>query len=305
MSFYSIKDRDVRDRKIEEYLALKKKIKKRNEDEHAQDLNRYEELEETYKPIVESHERMTRDLVEQIRPISEKLAIKKEKDRPIIGAKRRRMMDNNGPITEEFIQRYLTGDNTMDTTYGLRHVNNNFMIGDKPVQFQDDDIVIDGEVYAGTPGLWSLITDVKPTEYTENDYERYMELLHETNVLRHSYDPANNHPRASKSKKWTKLLSKIWEDFQHRGIADDMSEAAYETANEGDGLKIYLQRDGHCFNLKRKGNGMYVTPRPQLSGTRGHDGLFVRVGSNFYDGEGLLLGPRSPFRNIPIVGWLL
>ena len=50
---------------------------------------------------------------------------------------------------------------------------------------------------------------------------------------------------------------------------------------------------------------MYVTPRPQLSGTRGQDGLFVRAGSNLYDGEGLLLGSKSPFRNIPVLGWLL
>ena len=78
MSFYSIKDREVRDRTIEDYLALKNKIQKRNEDDRIGDLNRYEDLEETYKPIVESHERMTRDLVEELRPISEKLAIKGE-----------------------------------------------------------------------------------------------------------------------------------------------------------------------------------------------------------------------------------
>ena len=42
MSFYSIKDRDVRDRAIEDYLALKKKIQKRNEDERIGSLNRYE-----------------------------------------------------------------------------------------------------------------------------------------------------------------------------------------------------------------------------------------------------------------------
>ena len=35
MSFYDIKDRDVRDRTIEEYIALKNKIKKRNNDKHA------------------------------------------------------------------------------------------------------------------------------------------------------------------------------------------------------------------------------------------------------------------------------
>ena len=305
MSFYDIKDRDVRDRRIEEYIELKNKIQKRNEDEHAGNLNRYKELEETYKPIVESHEKMTRDIVEQLQPISQNLAIKKEEERPKIRAKRR-MITKNGSLTENFIHRYMEGDTTLDKSFGLRYENNHFKIGDKTVQFQGNNILVDGEVYVGTPGLWSLIVDERPKGYDNNDFERYKELLHETNVLRREFNSSTNLPRASKSKKWTKLLSHVWTEFKRRDVSDSDSEDEYETASVGgDGLKMYLQRDGHCFNLKRKGNGMYVTPRPQLSGTRGQDGLFVRAGSNLYDGEGLLLGSKSPFRNIPVLGWLL
>ena len=95
MSFYDIKDRDVRDRTIEEYIALKNKIQKRNKDEHAGSLDRYHELEETYKPIVESHAQLTRDIVDQLQPITEKLTIKQEEERPKIGVKRR-MVTKNG-----------------------------------------------------------------------------------------------------------------------------------------------------------------------------------------------------------------
>ena len=35
------------------------------------------------------------------------------------------------------------------------------------------------------------------------------------------------------------------------------------------------------------------------------DGLFVKQGSQIYDGRGLLLGKNSPFKNIPILGLLL
>ena len=217
MSFYSIKDRDVRDREIEDYLALKNKIQKRNEDERIGRLNRYEELEETYKPIVESHAQMTRDIVQELQPISEKLAVKKEAEiRPKIGAKRRLVM-KHGPKTEKFLERYMKGDLELDKMFGFRLENDHFMIGDKAAHFQDDNIVIDGEVYVGTPGLWSLITDVKPKGYTEDDYERYKELLHETNVLRRNYDPDSSYPRSSKSKKWGKVLHQIWEDFKRSG----------------------------------------------------------------------------------------
>ena len=42
----------------------------------------------------------------------------------------------------------------------------------------------------------------------------------------------------------------------------------------------------------------------KLNGVCG-DGLFLKHGSNIYDGRGLLLGKNSPFKNIPILGLLL
>ena len=48
------------------------------------------------------------------------------------------------------------------------------MIGDKQIKIDDDDdIRIDGEMYEGTPGLWSLITSKTPTSYTDYDLHRY------------------------------------------------------------------------------------------------------------------------------------
>ena len=41
------------------------------------------------------------------------------------------------------------------------------MIGDKLIDIVGDNIVMDDEVYIGTPGLWSLITDKTPKEYDE------------------------------------------------------------------------------------------------------------------------------------------
>jgi hypothetical protein len=73
----------------------------------------------------------------------------------------------------------------------------------------------------------------------------------------------------------------------------------------GDGIKMYLQKDGQCFGLQRHGRrGINFTPRPLLAGVHGN-GLYLRAGSSIYNGEGLLLGPQSPFKKIPILGWLL
>ena len=58
-------------------------------------------------------------------------------------------------------------------TFGIRFKNAKFMIGNKIIKIQDDNIVIGNEVYIGAPGLWILITEKNPMEYAEIDYERY------------------------------------------------------------------------------------------------------------------------------------
>ena len=203
------------------------------------------------------------------------------------------------------------------------------MIGNGRVKIDGDDIVIDDEVYDGTAGLWSLITDKIPKGYDERDLERYGELLHETSAMHQHYDPRNKYPRASGSKKWTNILRPIWNEFLVTGIEsdddvrdsldgtriddDDVFHDSSTTDREennkrdgflGDGMKMYLQKDGRCFGIRKNGKGITFTPRPRLAGIRGN-GLYLRVGSSIYDGEGLLLGPRSPFKKIPILGWIL
>ena len=35
------------------------------------------------------------------------------------------------------------------------------------------------------------------------------------------------------------------------------------------------------------------------------DGLFLKHGADISDGAGLLMGKNNPFKNIPVLGWLL
>ena len=72
-----------------------------------------------------------------------------------------------------------------------------------------------------TPGLWALFTERTPKEYTSEDYERYKEHLY---VLYRDCDPRSSYPRANKSKKCTKILLPIWEDFQREGVVSDDEE---------------------------------------------------------------------------------
>ena len=149
----------------------------------------------------------------------------------------------------------------------------------------------------GTSGL--LLTEKIPKTYTKEDYKRYKELLQETNVMYRDYGPECSYPRANRSTKWTNVLRPIWEEFRQKGIVHSDDDEKYLS---GDGL--YLQKNRYCFNVRRNGTGMYLGPRPMLAGLYGN-GLCIRRGSSIYDGEGLLLGQWSPFKKIPILGWIL
>ena len=66
---------------------------------------------------------------------------------------------------------------------------------------------------------------------------------------------------------------------------------------------LYLQKHDKCYRVqKMKGDGLYLAPHPRF--VEG-DGLFLKHGADISDGAGLLMGKNSPFKNIPVLGWLL
>ena len=302
MSFLNIKDPEERDAKIADYLALKKRLQERNMEERSDLVTRQKDLEETYKPIVTSNREMAAEIVKDLFPIKEELKeINENLEKR--GKKRKLLGQDYGPLAKEFFQKYLNANNTVDTTFGIRFVDGKTMMGDEVINIDGDNIVVNGAVFKGTPGLWTLITGPNPKsqDYTREDLERYKEILYETNALYRDYDSDSQYPRANRSKKWKKTLHHIWEEFKRDGIVKEEGEEAYYSA-AGDG--IYVQKNGRCFGVRRVGNGIHLSPRPMIAGIRGN-GLYLRRGVSIYDGRGLLLGSSSPFKNIPILKWIL
>ena len=90
-----------------------------------------------------------------------------------------------------------------------------------------------------------------------------------------------------------------------KGLAGGfMSGAADQVLGKsGDGL--YLFKRGHCIKVDPvKGNGLYLTPHSSKNHAVG-DGLYLKRGGAVHNGEGLILGKNSPFKNVPILGWIL
>ena len=71
----------------------------------------------------------------------------------------------------------------------------------------------------------------------------------------------------------------------------------------GEGL--YLTKGGCVCQVETDGQGLYLKPYEGKRLESYGDGLYLKQGGKLYDGKGLLLGPNSPFANIPILGAIL
>ena len=68
------------------------------------------------------------------------------------------------------------------------------------------------------------------------------------------------------------------------------------------GDHVLLKHD-KCYGVQKcNGDGPYLAPHPRF--VEG-DGMFLKHGEDISDGAGLLIGKNNPFKNIPVLGWLL
>ena len=71
------------------------------------------------------------------------------------------------------------------------------------------------------------------------------------------------------------------------------------------GSGLYLKKGGLVNRVETDGRGLYLSPYKGKGLNSYGDGLYLKQGGSIYDGKGLLLGPNSPFANIPILGAIL
>lgn len=75
------------------------------------------------------------------------------------------------------------------------------------------------------------------------------------------------------------------------------------------GSGLYLKKGGCLCQIESDGKGLYLGPTPSSSGgalTTQGDGLYLRSEGRYHPvGRGLLLGPNSPFKSIPLLNILL
>ena len=252
MSFFDIKDSVERDRIVQDYKKLKQEIRESNENKKRAATELALNLEKRYAPIVRSQKLMSDDIVKELRMQNQDMPeqVKTENEEyDIVKPSKLKLELDTGHLAEEYRRRFSIQDKDIDTEFGINfHENGDAYIGHTPITIQGDDIVIKGKVYHGTKGLWELLGEKREEnftheykEYDEEDRRNYMDILDDTDVLRHNFDPDSTRPRSSASWKWTNILSDLWQKIkkkdEHSSEEEEEEEEEEERPNNSWGLR--------------------------------------------------------------------
>ena len=205
MSFIKIKDPRKREEMIKDLIETRKRIKdnfisrKVGESEYQSGLTKLfkpvtETQKATAKEIIESQKEATKKITGELIPVKEGI-----KELPLKLFNQvfpsiefnERDITNLGSIAVNNLKRYFKRDGG-DTVSGIYDEDGSFKIGSENILIKDNNIIIDGKHYEGTPGLWKLITSKNipdKSEYTIEDFVTYIHIMNQTNTTHHKYNP--------------------------------------------------------------------------------------------------------------------
>ena len=230
MSFIKVKDPRKREELIKDFIETRKRIKDNFVARKVGEAEYQTGLTKLFKPVTETQKATTKEITDAQKAAAEKitkellpikagieglpgalsfptyptLEMTQEQRKKILGSK-----------ASEAFEQYITSEGA-DKVFGIVKKGTNYYIGDKPIKFKDDNIIIDEKEYTGTDGLWELITSKNPQEgiYDEEDFLNYGKILKQTNTIYQNNDPTQNKPKSSSSDKWKQLIRPIWNDIK-------------------------------------------------------------------------------------------
>ena len=278
MSFIKVKDPRKREELIRDFIETRKRIKDNFISRKVGEIEYQTGLTKLFKPVTETQKATATEITDAQKATAEKktgelLPIKEgieelptklfRKIFPSIELKASDII-NLGPLAVNALLQAFTKKN-IDLTFGLYAKNGNFYIGSEPVNIKDNDIKVDDIIFEGTPGFWELVTSKNPNpeNYTEEDLDKYRRLVILTNTAFQDNNPNNNKPKSSRSPKWKKIISPIWEAIkeQQEEEYEEYEEEYTLPSTSGEGLKILpsepnalIDRFDLLFSSKKAGH---------------------------------------------------
>ena len=233
MSFIKVTDPRKREELIKDFIETRKRIKDNFIARKVGEIEYQTGLTKLFKPVTETQKATTKEITDaqkataekftqELLPIKEGIeALPTKEDIEILPTKlfnqiypslefKSSEIMELGPLAVSSLIEAFTKEG-VDKTFGLYAENKKFKIGDKQATIKDNNIIIEGKTYIGTPGLWELITSNNPKIFNEDDYINYRDLLIQTNTIYQGNNPNQNRAKSSGGDKWNKLIKPIWE----------------------------------------------------------------------------------------------
>ena len=226
MSFLNITNPKERDEIVAKYLATVQRLKQRNMKERARDFQTHEAIEQSLEPVTRTTESSTNAITKELLPIKE--GIEKMNANLMQNIQHVPTVKQEEEKEEEFessqinaFQKISKQASAIDIDPYFSIIENekgDYQMGNTLVEITtDDNIIVNGEEFHGTIGLWSLIMFKKPIEdtYSKKDLEQYQRLVDLTNVMSFPNNlRKNSHVKGTY--KWKKIFQKF-EDVLHEG----------------------------------------------------------------------------------------
>ena len=273
MSFIKVTDPRKREELIKDFIETRKRIKDNFIAHKVGEAEYQTGLTKLFKPVTETQKATAKEITDAQKATAEKITselipIKEGLEKipditfptyPAVEMTKEEI-EKLGPIATDALIK-LASKKGIDKSFGLTVKNKKLHIGDKPITIKDNNIIIDGEEYTGTPGLWELIISQNPQEgkYTEDDYLNYINLLVQTNTIYQGDNPKQNRAKSSGGDKWNKLISPVWEHI--RESKKPLKRKRRQQDPTGSGLKILpsdpnalIDRFDLLFSSKKAGH---------------------------------------------------
>ena len=200
---------------MKEINERRKKIYQASKNENIYDANLQTDLTKLYKPLIESNEKILNKIADkELKKIADfsmdTKVSNKSNDKELTE-------DNLGDISSSFLKRYNTRFvNDVRRNFEISKIGNKMVFGKLEVNVDGNDIVVGGEKYKGTNGLWELMTESNaPDEWSsvnDEDLQNYSKIIFNTGAIYSESNP--NKPKASRSEKYRKIIKPLWEKFK-------------------------------------------------------------------------------------------
>ncbi|XP_065683378.1 uncharacterized protein LOC136096143 [Hydra vulgaris] len=206
MPFLKATDPDKRDQMIKELIELRKNIYHNTLNERLGVDDLEINFKKLYKPLIDSQSGIKEGL-SKLENKADQLANTFSSYPALLDSETKAITEQGKIIPPEVVNNMTLG--AIATEYlKLYTAKNSKKVSD---DIFGNDITIEDKKYIGTPGLWEIIVKSHPDRYTNDDRNKYKEILDQTDAISSDLNPTK--PRSSRSYKYTNVIKPIWEEI--------------------------------------------------------------------------------------------